>query len=462
MFNNIKSWFFLFLFLLSGRAWAVDWDEGDIFFSDGGYYSAITSAQAPVVEYLKSILFEVAYPGSPQFAGVLLGAAPIVALDFPLVTDYIGPQPYFDDTVGEWQGPNIRRGGVGFIPDCPTDCWDPSAQAWAIPFNATGIVGLELLYKPYVNGAPLSSSPIPGQPLPGLVTTPVGDEGLASLPAFRVEIQVRATSSFGQDLETEFDSQLPWGYNPGLDLGAAGGFLKSNIGTWVEYFEKTPGVWGEADDKKFTRRANHQLNTTALQVFLGATTCNLGKSRLAGEVAFTRGSAMSLTLPAVASSSFSEGTGSVLEGPDSLGGAFYLDCYKYDFQNVIMTVSASNGEGNPSKGVVLTDSSVAGRSTNVGIQLLLAFGPSDESAPTTPFQEIQLGVNNLGSNPAGLLSRFKKGGTMRLPVSGELQTANARKGYMAVHFKPRYYKVGDGPATPGLVRAFYTINLDYE
>lgn len=465
MSKHLRSLLLLFSCGFSGSSWAdVEWPEFPIFWStEGGYYAAITEAQAPVVEYLRSILYDVAYPGSPQYAGALLGGGPVIALDRPAFTDSIGPQPYWSLN-GEYHAPNQMRGGVGFTPDCSSNCWDPSAQAWAIPLNATGIVGLELLYKPYVDGVPLSSPPIPGQPLPGLVTTPVGDihSGIARLPALRVEIQVRTTSRFGQDLRTEFDSDLPWGYDPGLDLGGDFGLISSNIGTWFEYFEKSPGVWGLADDHDNTRQLSHRLNTESLRVFLGANTCNLGRSRLNGEVAFTRGAAMSFTLPTVSISNFDDSPGSVIEGPDSLGGAFFLECYKYDFQNVVMTVSGSDIDGEPSKGVVLSGQAVTERSTNVGVQLLYALGASDQAAPSTSFQELQVGINNLGSNPAGLLESFKNGGYIRMPGSSLVKAANARKGYLAVHFKPRYYKVGNGPAIPGVVQATYTINMDYQ
>lgn len=465
MFNFIRSSILFFICGLSGSSWAnIVWDEGTIFTaSNGGYYGALTQAQAPVTQYLRTILYDVAYPGSPQYSGALLGTGPIIVLDRPAFEDVMGPQPYFNPDIGDFEAPNSRRGGVGFTPDCPTDCWDPAAQAWAIPFNATGIVGLELLYKPYVNGSPLSQPPVVGQPLPGLVTTSVGDadSGLARLPSLRVELQVRATSRFGQDLQTEHNSDIPWGYDPGLDLGGNNGLLPSNIGRWIEYFEKSPGgPWGVADDNLPSREVNHQVNADHLRVYLGASSCFVGNSRLNGEVDFTRGSAMTLTLPAVANSSFS-GAGSTQDGPDSLGGSFLFSCYKYDFQNVTLTVTASSAEGDFSKGVVLTDPGVAGRSSNVGVQLLLALGPTDQAAPTTPFQEFQIGTNNLGHNPGNLFEYFKNGGILRLP-SGTVQTANARRGVLAFHFKPRYYKIGQSPAEPGVVQATYTINMDYQ
>jgi type 1 fimbria pilin len=196
-------------------------------------------------------------------------------------------------------------------------------------------------------------------------------------------------------------------------------------------------------------------------VSFDATTCNITGSRAGGN-AYNSNKSLSLTLGSVSSSAFT-GDGSTSDGGVQARGGLRISCLKYAHENIRLTLTSSSVLAVPSQGVVLTDPSVDGRSSNVGVQLSYCLSGVDyldahlgvQSCPTTPFP---LGVD-VGSARTPGVEFLRSGGPYRFGGTTNVNP-DIDQGLTHIYLLARYYQVGTGAAQPGIVQTNYTLTLD--
>ncbi len=380
--------------------------------------------------------------GRPGLAGALLTGTGITG-----VNPAQSRKPLFAGICANCQS------GYAFEPHAGA-LWDPAYGGWRMPFELpyvnAPLKGVEIIFRIKPNGNLLTQMPVPGQPWPGLL---IGNRAniVGDLPSFSVEMDLRATAQYGQDqLSVIFSGNTP--------------NLFYSLGTWVQYAETAAGngIW-EAG----TATGNVSVFSTAgtpgnFAVNFDATTCDITGSRAGGTSAYSPTKNLSLTLGPVSPSAFT-GDGSTSNGGPLANGELRISCLKYAHENIRLTLSSSSEPGVPSQGVVLSDPSVSGRSSNVGVQLSyclsgMNYGDAQlgvQSCPTTPFP---LGVD-VGSARTPGVEFYQSGGSYRFGGNAYVNP-DLDLGVTHIYLLARYYQVGTGAAQPGIVQTNYTLTLD--